>query len=326
MRSESIALHNVRHPQFPARGRKLVKGKLGGNPEEGQTPSIPRKGTETDSVGVAFLCIGRSDTLNSPQGDGNGYTALYPPKDMMCQTPSIPRKGTETRDLKTLKTGARGVRHPQFPARGRKPRRRSTSAMLGFSQTPSIPRKGTETDLLLDLDVSPGILSDTLNSPQGDGNQNHQPPALSPRWGQTPSIPRKGTETGQLPIEIVATLLGQTPSIPRKGTETSHSSALSTRQPSVRHPQFPARGRKPDTDCRSRIRGCSPVRHPQFPARGRKHDLPVGLNKHSKGQTPSIPRKGTETILIRIEIGPVKTLSDTLNSPQGDGNRGLDEV
>ncbi len=66
-----------------------------------------------------------SDTLNSPQGDGN-YQALSNNCDRIRrQTPSIPRKGTETSFV--------GWVTPAY-----------------FCQTPSIPRKGTETLLGLD--------------------------------------------------------------------------------------------------------------------------------------------------------------------------------
>ncbi len=113
----------------------------------GQTPSIPRKGTETlHNNSKAFLEAARSDTLNSPQGDGNvavcfasaeGISRVRHPQFPArgrkragrcgpgqatgCQTPSIPRKGTETH-RKSLggKPRLKNVRHPQFPARGRK--------------------------------------------------------------------------------------------------------------------------------------------------------------------------------------------------------------
>ncbi len=37
-----------------------------------------------------------SDTLNSPQGDGNFEGFYLGRNNLYCQTPSIPRKGTET--------------------------------------------------------------------------------------------------------------------------------------------------------------------------------------------------------------------------------------
>ncbi len=69
-------------------------------------------------------------------------TTVYKPES---QTPSIPRKGTETRCLMKL----------QWPGLTR--------------QTPSIPRKGTETAPST-VAVPSAFPSDTLNSPQGDGN------------------------------------------------------------------------------------------------------------------------------------------------------------
>ncbi len=117
--------------------------------------------------------------------------------------------------------------------------------------------------------------SDTLNSPQGDGNSTNHGFRLFRRQCQTPSIPRKGTETilNRLTLSL-GTLVSQTPSIPRKGTETTISS-----------------------------RYCSNV-NPEI------------------GQTPSIPRKGTET-QESPSCHTLVNMSDTLNSPQGDGNVAL---
>ncbi len=142
----------VRHPQFPARGRKLA--------------IFLREGCGSLS----------SDTLNSPQGDGNNTGRSKSPRPRrQCQTPSIPRKGTETnlgeglRRDRAATDGPRSdtlnspqgdgnvastrafpflfllVRHPQFPARGRKPSQVWRGCSLSRRQTPSIPRKGTET-------------------------------------------------------------------------------------------------------------------------------------------------------------------------------------
>ena len=138
-----------------------------------------------------------------------------------CQTPSIPRKGTETPGSRPSVGRLATVRHPQFPARGRKQLSPLEQARAAFGQTPSIPRKGTETlyplwtmassvslpvrhpqfpargrkhnpfDLLADLPSR----SDTLNSPQGDGNGTNHLLSQTKIGSQTPSIPRKGTET-----------------------------------------------------------------------------------------------------------------------------------
>ncbi len=68
------------------------------NPEgnESQTPSIPRKGTETCNTSSRFQKLNASDTLNSPQGDGNAAEEAKQIEEKYRQTPSIPRKGTET--------------------------------------------------------------------------------------------------------------------------------------------------------------------------------------------------------------------------------------
>ncbi len=62
----------------------------------GQTPSIPRKGTETQVGEESREGAEKSDTLNSPQGDGNPWPHLRDGRPRTRQTPSIPRKGTET--------------------------------------------------------------------------------------------------------------------------------------------------------------------------------------------------------------------------------------
>ncbi len=64
------------------------------------------------------------------------------------------------------------------------------------------------------------VSSDTLNSPQGDGNTLMAYGLSLWGLGQTPSIPRKGTETPGKGGFVTGQIAGQTPSIPRKGTET----------------------------------------------------------------------------------------------------------
>ncbi len=110
-----------------------------------------------------------------------------------------------------------------------------------------------------------------------------------------PQFPARGRKHRLRPCGANALPLRQTPSIPRKGTETN--------------PEF-GFGRR----CR-----CT-VRHPQFPARGRKQHNGLLLPDLTIGQTPSIPRKGTETYIPSYSGLSLGTLSDTLNSPQGDGN------
>ena len=138
----------VLHPPYPARGRKhfqwvdtqamaigsytLLTPQGDGNTRrleqnntriKSLTPSLPRKGTETQFLQVAAYCkSSQSYTLLTPQGDGNtvvnrGSSSLL----MTCLTPSLPRKGTETC----------GHTH------------NSKSEVGGL--TPSLPRKGTET-------------------------------------------------------------------------------------------------------------------------------------------------------------------------------------
>ncbi len=144
-----------------------------------QTPSIPRKGTETlVSRNLLLNFQIPSDTLNSPQGDGNNID-----------------KALVAKANKIL------VRHPQFPARGRK-RGTEHDSRDGnaASQTLSIPRKGTETAQHLGIEVGSIDESDTLNSPQGDGNLTPSYFHIRLTLCQTPSIPRKGTETPASPI------------------------------------------------------------------------------------------------------------------------------
>ncbi len=115
-----------------------------------------------------------SDTLNSPQGDGNGNRF-------------------EEVDVATLVSDT--LNSPQGDG--------NLTAMLTWksassSQTPSIPRKGTETFYQWKENNTKNVwVSDTLNSPQGDGNPALGRPRACLRNRQTPSIPRKGTETLQ---------------------------------------------------------------------------------------------------------------------------------
>ncbi len=167
----------------------------------------------------------------------------------MCQTPSIPRKGTETETSCSLNSMFWRVRHPQFPARGRKRMDAEGWAWVGESS------------------------SDTLNSPQGDGNSDLSDSdlegAIRVRHPQFPARGRKRTIDQRM---ATATYTCQTPSIPRKGTET-------------------------------------PFHHLFV------QELAVF------GQTPSIPRKGTETCRLSYRsLSLSVNQSDTLNSPQGDGN------
>ncbi len=137
------------------------------------------------------------------------------------------------------------------------------------------------------------LTSDTLNSPQGDGNL-----LCFKLWSrfldrQTPSIPRKGTETisGSM---VTSQPKGQTPSIPRKGTETLYVPASVHSGWKVRHPQFPARGRKPEVTV---VAYFGIVQSDTL-------NSPQGDGNHQR-------RSAT---LRSFQ------LSDTLNSPQGDGN------
>ncbi len=187
----------------------------------GQTPSIPRKGTETDYAGTYFV-------------------------SSLSQTPSIPRKGTETLLLNMLDPTLCRVRHPQFPARGRKldPEEKDGDWNI-MSDTLNSPQGDGNAINTYQLASISCIASDTLNSPQGDGNaasrwwshpagacvRHPQFPARGRKQfllifiielvlSQTPSIPRKGTETNRVLVVIDSYIQGQTPSIPRKGTET----------------------------------------------------------------------------------------------------------
>ncbi len=212
----------VRHPQFPARGRKhnaryrSCQGKTWV-----RHPQFPARGRKPKQGAFSAGLIQWSDTLNSPQGDGNSVVVALP-----------------------VSHGLISVRHPQFPARGRKRGREVCGCPeSGLVRHPQFPARGRK---LWDKPAHPpySLVSDTLNSPQGDGNSKifFIPAGIS--LGQTPSIPRKGTETRLWRISL-------------------HNCF------SVRHPQFPARGRKPKRRLRKR-RSPSRVRHPQFPARGRK--------------------------------------------------------
>ncbi len=169
-----------------------------------------------------------SDTLNSPQGDGN--IALFSRYMVMIksQTPSIPRKGTETLLNACLYRSLDRsiVRHPQFPARGRK--REIGRKVNHFSS----------------------LVSDTLNSPQGDGNyplQYSVHAALS--TVRHPQFPARGRKLKALAVSYLQTFdrfrpLSDTLNSPQGDGNTKHSAHGGRSSQSVRHPQFPARGRK----------------------------------------------------------------------------------
>ncbi len=170
-----------------------------------------------DLCNVALM----SDTLNSPQGDGNFLAT-----DSQVHLP--------------------GVRHPQFPARGRKPKMITTMITLkrmsdtlnspqGDGNCSALPvwalsQRRSDTlnspqgdgNVMMEYPYTPSLTeSDTLNSPQGDGNYMgiiteerkfiFQSDTLnSPQGDGNEGIAK------ELPLVIGC----QTPSIPRKGTET----------------------------------------------------------------------------------------------------------
>ncbi len=145
---------------------------------------------------------------------------------------------------------------------------------------------------------------------------------------------------------MIETLNRQTPSIPRKGTETLRLLfQIPLLVSSVRHPQFPARGRKltlgampihdrpsdtlnsPQGDGNQMfgagelITRLGNVRHPQFPARGRKHTLfSSGLALPLGSDTLNSPQGDGNVIRWNFRVYIALNQSDTLNSPQGDGN------
>ena len=114
--------------------------------------------------------------------------------------------------------------------------------------------------------------SDTLNSPQGDGNLGRVKPHHAGIEGQTPSIPRKGTETWRGRDALRSRHTVRHPQFPARGRKL-HQFRSPSMKLIVRHPQFPARGRKLGQTISQR-QGSYSVRHPQFPARGRKQVSP----------------------------------------------------
>ena len=238
----------VRHPQFPARGRK--------------------------QLGIGFRLARLNPSVRHPQ---------------------FPARGRKHSSIKTSDSRRPlSVRHPQFPARGRKPKGRWDND-YDCRQTPSIPRKGTETN---------------------DENPDDRPDGLR---RQTPSIPRKGTETFDRKVLYL---------IPGRRSDTLNSpqgdgnpgcQARVVSHFHVRHPQFPARGRKLQHEAQ-----LSPPSIPSDTLNSPQGDgnrvAPQSSAPPPQCQTPSIPRKGTETLGCGLPLLHPKGSSDTLNSPQGDGN------
>ncbi len=262
-----------------------------------QTPSIPRKGTETSTRAFPFLLI-------------------------LSQTPSIPRKGTETSGRASCHGNSLSsdtLNSPQGDGNGR----------LGFW-----------------LWCCEGATSDTLNSPQGDGNEDSFPCLIIPGSVRHPQFPARGRKLNRSSRHNRNSPKCQTPSIPRKGTETLGFVVGVVSGSRVRHPQFPARGRKqrdryfrpcvndqsdtlnsPQGDGNDKVQGLleddtifksDTLNSPQ----GDGNVAPfVVLLFLRFCQTPSIPRKGTETeFATHGHLQKSGHLSDTLNSPQGDGN------
>ncbi len=71
---------------------------MGKKRRKGQTPSIPRKGTETHGLDHPYINEVRiSQTPSIPRkGTETDTVAFCGIKSLKSQTPSIPRKGTET--------------------------------------------------------------------------------------------------------------------------------------------------------------------------------------------------------------------------------------
>ncbi len=90
----------------------------------------------------------RSDTLNSPQGDGNPTGKCFLHSMRKVRHPQFPARGRKQRAIDRMRAEAEAVRHPQFPARGRKLYGGLSGPISVLGQTPSIPRKGTETENL----------------------------------------------------------------------------------------------------------------------------------------------------------------------------------
>ncbi len=137
-------------------------------------------------------------------------------------------------------------------------------------------------------------MSDTLNSPQGDGNQQFifspNQPFLQSDTLNSPQGDGNGVAGGN----VAGLIPGQTPSIPRKGTETQYDLSQIPKGGQVRHPQFPARGRKLEIVIvyQSYILKSDTLNSPQGDGNVR---LPRTARPDHESQTPSIPRKGTET-------------------------------
>ncbi len=116
-----------------------------------------------------------------------------------------------------------------------------------FCQTPSIPRKGTETSRLSKNALAIENLSDTLNSPQGDGNSVAlKVTALSlPRSDTLNSPQGDGNEAKPMKFQLSITCESDTLNSPQgDGNLSSFTKHSAHGGRSVRHPQFPARGRK----------------------------------------------------------------------------------
>ena len=232
--------------------------------------STPRKGTETGRF--CPRSFPRSETIYTPQGDGNpgsGWAGpscwgnnLHPARGRKllcchdrCARPrkqSTPRKGTETDSV--LSCASMGMRNNLHPARGRKrfPVTRSWK-LLETIYTPQgdgneLPCPYGNNCMRNNLHPARGrkppctdqeffSAYETIYTPQGDGNVFSPIMIFSHHLKQ--STPRKGTETHSA---YNPHCISQKQSTPRKGTETQAMFVILTFSGNNLHP---ARGRKP---------------------------------------------------------------------------------
>ncbi len=190
------------------------------------------------------------------------------------------------------------LRHDIYPARGRKhddelKHDRHISASPRY-----LPRKGTET-------------TNTGRSPSATMV------LASPRY-----LPRKGTETWFFGLWWFHWHSGASPRyLPRKGTETlqrTHHQHLH-RLPSPRY--LPRKGTETTRSSLPSI-SWSYLRHDIYPARGRKHKALAHFGGNIVFTTSPryLPRKGTETMVLKVVRRFIKRVFATIFTPQGDGN------
>ena len=163
----------------------------------------------------------------------------------------------------------------------------------------------------------------TIFTPQGDGNVSFTAgtDVVSEVYNSRQYLPRKGTETDPSDPCLKKLINYSRQYLPRKGTETCDTAYSLWGElvpfPTIFTPQGDGNllrwfGRNILMIIPDNI----------YPARGRKQmDLVVREYISEIHSRQYLPRKGTETFVVKVKQNIVVTVFPTIFTPQGDGNK-----